>query len=650
MAPLVVFVSVATLANGCATLSQMSQVLPTAGDSLLAKRQLDETLDAYWRGQLVVHPAMALANGYFVNGYPELSSESVRGKTRASQGVVRALERINADALTPSGYITLLTLRWEAESDAEASLFYWSDFSGLSPAESSLREVLQFLESHPLRTGAQVERYLYLLEAVPFQLQRLRAALSERQARGYLASRDLTRSGLAFVRALRTAGEDAPWALSPARISALEPTQRAALLADLREIVAQRLNPALDSLATWIERDYISTTIDRPGLWQYGGGKEHYRHLLRRKSSLDIQPEEAHKVGLTEMRRIDALLAAVRQRMQWKGTVQALHDSLRRSATALDDSALVAAVRAAQHRMAPMLASRVLPSRSHALAIANPSANPRVPQPSATLPAPASPERVPPASPWIAAADVTNATSLQRMLDPDGAWHEDLGNEPAGHLIIGARWGHGGGPLAVAARTFALASPGRALQRVVTMTADSSPAFRRWTESRGYVEGWQEYAASLAGELGLYATPRSAYARLLDEGFAAALLVVDTGVHYLGWTRAQALSVLQPYSLESPATLDSIFVERVVNDPGGAGVATLGSREFAAQRTWMERELGSDFDLREWHSAVLSAGAVPLPILATHLEQWLYETRRAKAAAREAARKPKPSVPPPKKP
>jgi uncharacterized protein (DUF885 family) len=183
-----------------------------------------------------------------------------------------------------------------------------------------------------------------------------------------------------------------------------------------------------------------------------------------------------------------------------------------------------------------------------------------------------------------------------------------------------------------------LGQPGRALQRPVVLAHDSLAPLRALVESRAFVEGWQEYAAALAGEAGGYSEPLDAYGRLLDEGFAAALLVVDTGVHYLGWSRAQAMTVLRRYSLESDAALDSLFVEHVVNDPAGAAARVLGAREIAAQRTWMARELAPDFDLRAWHATVLREGALPLPIEAAHLEQWLYEVRRARATAAAAAR------------
>jgi len=574
---------------------------PSLADSVVAARVLAEALQEYWKVTLPQRPTVALANGILLGGYPELSFESARRNARSAQAIARALADVDVDALSPGDYLTVLALRWDAESRAEEALFYWSDFSILSPARTELRDALELLASHPLASVAELERYLYLLEALPFQLARVRGAMAERRERGYNAPREVVASGVAFLEGLRALGDDAPWHVSPARLGAIDSTDARAFLQDASESVRLRLLPSLDSLADWLERDYLAAASERPGLWQYPGGKEQYRHLLRRNSSLDILPEEAHQVGIAELRRVDSLLAVVRTRLGVKGTVAAFHDSLRRATEPMSDSVMVAAVRAAQARIAPLLTEAVGP-----------------------LPGP------PPT--------VAVATPIERLLHPDGAVLDVGVATGEGRLVLTPRWRTPGGRLAVASRTWRLSVPGRALQRASVLARDSIPAFRRLNESRAFVDGWKEYAASLAGELGMYQAPLDAYGRLLDEGFAAALLVVDTGVHYLGWTRPQALGVLRRYTLEGEATVDSIFVERVVNDPGAAGAATLGAREFAAQRDWMRRELGASFDRRAWHEAVLAAGALPLPVLATHMEQWLYETRRHAALARDSVK------------
>jgi uncharacterized protein (DUF885 family) len=172
--------------------------------------------------------------------------------------------------------------------------------------------------------------------------------------------------------------------------------------------------------------------------------------------------------------------------------------------------------------------------------------------------------------------------------------------------------------------------PGAALAAAGVRVSQEGAPFTVLHPSVATAEGWASYAASLAGELGLYPHPMDAYGRLLREGFEAALLVVDTGVHYFGWTKPQALALLRRYSLLPDDQLDGVLVERVIATPGQAGAAPLGARELAAMRAWMQGALGSDFDARAWHRELLVQGPATLPVLARHVEWWEWSQRAAR--------------------
>lgn len=587
--------------SGCAALLTMTPK-PSPADSLVASSMLDQTLTAYWRHVLVRRPALGLADGVLASTLPDPSFEASRSDARAAQRITRSLDAINADALDPDQYVTLLGLRWELDARGEAATFFWSDFAALSPAETPLREITEVFTRHPLASPASAERYLYLLDLFPLYTASIRAGLEERRTRGYVAPRELVESGIRFLRGLRALGEGGPWAVPAARLAALDTVDARAFAAEADAAITLRLLPSLDSLAAWLERDYLPSASPRVGLWQYPGGKEHYRHLLRRHTSLDILPEEAHQVGVAELRRVDSLMAAVRAGLAWRGTLEAFHDSLRRAGAATPfplDSAR-AQLLDAQRRATAALGERFV--RFPAIEV-----------------------------------QVRAATPLEALLHPDGAYREAGDSSAPERLLLTPRWTTPGARRAIASRSYQLLVPGRFMQRSLALHGRQLPAFRRLHESDGYVAGWMQYAASLAGEAGLYVAPGDAYGRLLDEGLASALLVVDTGVHYLGWSKAQALALLRRYSLESDAALDTLFAERIAAAPGRAASATLGARELAAMRAWLARELRDDFDERRWHDAVLTAGALPLPILAAYLEQWLFDEGRVAAERRRAA-------------
>lgn len=600
------FLLALVLSTACASLTTSSSK-PSPADSLISRRRLDEGLKEYWTFALTRRTDLETAVGLRPTVLPTLSYEARREDVRVGQRIGRMLDQIESDALSQSDYLTMLSLRWELEARAEQAAFYWTDFSDISPHSTPVRQSIEIFRRQPFSATSDVERYLYFLDAFPFMLDGLRAGLEARAMRGYLAPRETVESAVAFFSALRALDQEGPWRVESLRLTTLDSVEARAFAAEARVIIKERVLPALDSLVRYLGDVYRPRASTRAGLWQYPGGKEHYRHLIRRYSSLDITPDDAHKVGLAELRRIDSTMAVLRTRFKWAKNMSAVNDSLRRvmGSAAPSMHEAIDGVLAAQARLIPQLAARfsVVPSL---------------------------------------APIVRQATALESLLWPDGTYLPAAFGDSTGQLLVTKRWRSPSARLAVAAASYRLLLPGTHLRAQLMSGNDTLAPFRRLHASSGFTEGWSQYAASLVGEMGMYATPLDAYGRLLDEGFAAALLVVDSGIHYLGWSSAQARTVLSRYSLENDATVDSVLVERVVNAPGRAVAATLGGREIAAMRAWVQRELGRTFDLKAWHAQLLSLGPIPLPIVGTHLEWWLYDIGRkadeARAAAAKAAR------------
>ncbi len=574
---------------------------PSPGDSAIALRVLDEVMTEYWRNAVARRYDLALANGLRLNLLPDLSEESRKNDVRVAQRLARGLDRLNVSALSQSDYLTTLALRWDTEARAEAAAFYWMDFSFLSPATTPVRNLTDVYRLHPLATAGDAERYLYFVEAFPFILERIQSGLEERRTRGYVAPREMVESAIGFYRGLLGLGAEGPWHVSPERLAAFDSTSRQAFTAEVEQIVTLRIGPALDSLLGYLSNSYLPHASERPGLWQYPGGKELYRHLLRRESSLDVPPEEAQRVGLGELRRIDSTMAAFRRQQRWNPDARVFHDSLRLAiGVARSVDAVIDSLRAHQARLIPSLATQFARVPAHD-------------------------------------AIVRPATPAEALLWPDGVYLAPNVADTIGTLLLTERWRRPTVGGVLASTSYRLLVPGRHFEAALTRGNPEIPVFRRQMETPGFTNGWEQYAASLAGEMGMYSAPLDAYGRLLDEGASVALLVVDTGIHYLGWSMLQARAVLGRYMLATEAQLDTVLVERVVNQPGSAGAGALGAREVAAMRAWMQREQGNDYSARAWHTEMLSLGSLPLPIVGSQLEWWLYDTARQRAEARAAA-------------
>jgi uncharacterized protein (DUF885 family) len=166
------------------------------------------------------------------------------------------------------------------------------------------------------------------------------------------------------------------------------------------------------------------------------------------------------------------------------------------------------------------------------------------------------------------------------------------------------------------------AVPGHHLQISLAQELDGLPALRRNVYHSAFGEGWGLYAERLGLEAGFYHDPYSNFGRLTYEMWRACRLVVDTGIHALGWTRQQALEFL---AHNTALSLHEVTTEtdRYISWPGQALAYKMGELHIRDLRARAERQLGGRFDLRSFHDAVLANGSVPLDVLTGVIEQWI---------------------------
>jgi uncharacterized protein (DUF885 family) len=172
------------------------------------------------------------------------------------------------------------------------------------------------------------------------------------------------------------------------------------------------------------------------------------------------------------------------------------------------------------------------------------------------------------------------------------------------------------------------AVPGHHLQISLAQERQGLPEFRKNSSYTAFVEGWALYAESLGGEMGFYADPYSKFGQLTYEMWRAVRLVVDTGLHSMGWTRDQAIDFFRSNAAKADQDI-IVEVDRYIVWPGQALGYKIGQLKIRELRTSAESQLGSRFAVRQFHDVVLEQGAVPLDVLERQVGAWVAKSRGA---------------------
>ena len=166
------------------------------------------------------------------------------------------------------------------------------------------------------------------------------------------------------------------------------------------------------------------------------------------------------------------------------------------------------------------------------------------------------------------------------------------------------------------------AVPGHHLQISIAQELDDVPWYRQNSSYTAFVEGWGLYAESLGSEMGFYQDPYSRFGQLTYEMWRAIRLVVDTGMHYLGWSRQRAIDYFKENAGKQEHDI-IVEIDRYIVWPGQALAYKIGELKIKELRAYAEQMLGENFDIREFHDAVLGNGAVPLSVLQSNIEAWV---------------------------
>jgi uncharacterized protein (DUF885 family) len=560
-----------------------------------ANEALETLVEEYFESQLELQPmsATAIGDSRYDDRLDETTTPGFREKALGLQrAFLDRARRIDAGRLSPSSRITYDIFVAEREHSLAGQRFPEEllPFNQMSGLPMDLAVYGSGSGPQPFATARDYDRFLARLRQFPRWADGAMALMREGMARGITLPRPAMAKALAQLREIVAPSVEASifWAPIAALPAGISDQERQRITAAYREALAGEVLPAYRRLADFVERDYLPAARSTVGWGDLPEGAAWYRWRVREATTMEIEPEEIHALGLSEVARIRGEMLAVKQQVGFQGDLDAFFRHLEEDPKFYFTSEhdLLEAYRDVKHRIDELL-------------------------PKMFSDFPKADYEIRPVEPFRAAS-AAGASYQSPSADGKrpGIFYINTFN-----LKAQPRFG-------IETLSLHEAAPGHHFQIAIQQELDDLPRFRRFNNYVSYAEGWALYAESIGKELGLFTDPYQWYGRLSDEMLRAMRLVVDTGLHAKGWTREQAIRYMLDNSslAESDVTAE---VERYIVWPGQALGYKLGQLHISALRARAEQQLGAAFDVRQFHSQVLRDGAVPMDVLSAKIDRWM---------------------------
>jgi len=547
--------------------------------TIAAPTSLDQLADDYWDAFLAHHPTFGTAIGdRRFDDRLEDESPAARDAWRAQlDGFERRLsETDDGDPTTRAALAEALSTD-RAHLDADLAAFT------IDPMNGPQVKLLNLPSYQPVRTAEEADALLARWRAMPAHLdqagENLRRGLSEgRIGVSMLCTRVIQQLDELLAR------PDADWPLA-------KPGEERHEITDaLLGVIGQEIRPAFVRYRSVVVEEIApgARPDEKPGLSHLPGGAEAYLSLARAHTSLEVVPEEVHAIGLEEIRRIDADFAELGARLL--GT-----NGLAETLTALrEDPALHFETREEISAVAEASLERANGAIGDWFG--------RLPQA--------------PCEVVVMPAHEEKHSTIAYYRDPAGD-----GSRP-GQYFVNTYAPETRPRYEAETLAFHESVPGHHLQIAIAQETPDLPAFRRFNGTTAYIEGWGLYTERLSAEMGLLSGELDRFGVLSFDAWRAGRLVVDTGLHALGWTRQQAIDFMAEHSALGENNIAN-EVDRYIAHPGQALAYKLGQLELLRLREEARARQGSRFDIRLFHDVVLGEGALPLPVLRQVVERTL---------------------------
>jgi uncharacterized protein (DUF885 family) len=513
---------------------------------------------------------------------PKVDARTQAARLGEWEGVLRRLDTIRPADLSPPERINYAVYRAQIAAFVAAQRF--REYEQPVNADSAFWSDITYVARQPLKTAEEYRGYLAQLADLPRyfdeELDNMRAGL----ARGFtppqvtLTGRDAPLVAMAEAQRPEDTVWYTPFKTMPATISMDE---QAHLRAQGIALIGSAVKPAYAKALRFMRDEYVPHARTTLAAESLPDGKAYYQSKIAEYTTTDLTAAQIHAIGLAEMAKIRAEMQQTMAQAGFKGDLPAFLAFLRGDprfyAKTPDELLKDAAWIAKKFDGKADQYFGYLPRRRFAI------------QP-------------------VPADQAPYYTSAR---GGPGIYLVNTYNLPARALY------------SLPALTLHESAPGHAFQMPIALEQTDVAPFRRAYIS-AYGEGWALYCERLGSEMGMYETPYETFGMLSYQAWRAARLVVDTGIHALGWTRAQAQAYMHDNTALSDHEIET-EVDRYISWPGQALSYYLGEMAIVESRRKAEAALGDKFDIRAFHDTVLQLGSVPLPVLRARIDTFIAE-------------------------
>jgi len=575
--------------SACAVVA--ATLLGQAGPATATEAELTAVINDHWQWTLTQYPERRLEYGDRSGNdqWTDMSLEAFQRRFEDEGRFVQRLEQIEPAILSADSQVNrAMLLRQLRDSRKEYE-------DGLHLIALDMRSGPQhrhsMIDTLPMMSAQDHEDWLNRLRGLPEQLTQYQALLSEG------ISRDRTQAQIVMSRVpsqianlITDQASDSPFYRAFATMpEEIDPEIQIWLKSAAVAIIEEQINPALRELLEFLESEYLPAARP-PGIGALPGGKQVYSRLAQHFTTTELTPDEIHEIGLREVARIRGEMETVIDTVGFDGDIAAFNEFLRTDPQFYYETpeALLEGYQAVSKRLDPGLVNLF-------------GKLPRAPYGVRPIPDEEAP-------------DTTTAYYMRPAID---------GSRP-GWYYVNLYQPEVRPKFEMEVLSVHESVPGHHLQISLAQELTGLPEFRRNGGFTAFIEGWGLYSERLGYDMGLYEDSYSRYGQLVYDMWRAVRLVVDTGIHYFGWSRQKAIDYFIANAAKSEADIIN-EIDRYIGWPGQALAYKIGQMKMLELRGEAETALGEDFDIRAFHDHMLSAGALPLDILERRMDAWLAE-------------------------